>query len=86
MIDKFKSAFIKYASVFLETILFYLSIIFVVKYREGRKAVDKLNRQTDEVKLNGMEQKIYKKYDGMSLDDLSNSSGRDSGDKSGSGS
>lgn len=61
---------------------FVFCVIFYFKYQEGRKALTKLNSQTDEAKQNEMEKGIYKKYNDMSLDDLSNSSGRESGDKS----
>ena len=63
-------------------VAFVLCIIFYFKYQEGRKALDKINSQTDEAKQHDFEAKIYKKYDDMSLDDLSNSSGSESGDKS----
>lgn len=66
----------------LGAISMVLGAIFIKKYEEGQKAVDKINRQETEGKMNEMEQKIYKKYDDTSLDDLVKSS-RNKPDSSG---
>lgn len=65
---------------------FVFGVIFIAKYREGRTAVNQLNREKIQGKQNEIEKQIYKKYDDMSLDELSKSSGSDSSDKSRSGS
>ena len=61
----------------LAAIGFVLGLIVVSKYKEGREAVDQINREKIQGKQNEMEKSIYKKYDDMSLDDLSKSSGPD---------